>query len=266
MREAVSDRKTIVDVAASLRTAHETATPCAPVRDLLGRTDVASAYAVQNLNTAMALSDGRRLVGRKIGLTSSAVQRQLGVDQPDYGALFADMCVESGGEVSMARVLQPKVEAEVVCVLGRDLPSEQTTLAEVVRAVDYVVPGIEIVGSRIANWDISIVDTIADNASSGLFVMGAKPQRLADLDLRLCGMVLERNGDVASTRIGAACLGHPLNALLWLARRLAALGTPLTAGSIVLTGALGPMSVVQVGDWIETRINGLGAVQVRFSH
>lgn len=265
MREAVIDETTIAGVAASLRAAQDNAQPCAPVRDKLGSTDVEAAYAVQNLNTQYKLSRGRRLVGRKIGLTSHAVQRQLGVDQPDYGALFADMCVDNGAEVSIRRVLQPKVEAEVVCVLGRDLASEQCTMADAIGAVEFIVPGIEIVGSRIANWDISVVDTIADNASSGLFVFGAQPRKLADVDLRMCGMVLERNGDQVSTGLGAACLGHPMNALLWLARRLAALGTPLRAGDIVLTGALGPMSTVSAGDWIETRISGLGSVQVRFA-
>jgi 2-keto-4-pentenoate hydratase len=260
---ATDDR--ITSAALRLRAAEQRAEPCAPIRDLIALDDLQSAYAVQQLNTAFAVASGRRIVGRKIGLTSLAVQKQLGVDQPDFGALFADMCFGDAVEVPYSRTLQPKVEAEVVCVIGRDLTVDQATLPDVMRAVDSVLPGIEIVGSRVANWDIRIVDTIGDNASSGLFVLGNQPRRLADLDLRLCGMALELNGEIASTGAGGACLGHPLHALLWLARKMVEVGTPLRAGDIVLTGALGPMCAVQRGDWVEARISGLGSVRTRFA-
>ena len=185
------DPKTIEQAALALRGAAETGKPVSPIRDLISAGGVEAAYAVQEANTKLYLANGRRLVGRKIGLTSLAVQRQLGVDQPDYGMLFADMDVPEGIPVSLDQVIQPKVEAEIAIVVGRDLPHPDMTTAEMIRAVEYVVPAIEIVDSRVANWDIKIWDTIADNASSGLFVLGAVPRKLDGLDLRSCGMVME---------------------------------------------------------------------------
>ena len=236
-----------------------------PVRDLLTEGDVDGAYAVQEVNTKRWLAQGRRLVGRKIGLTSKAVQKQLGVDQPDYGMLFDDMAVPDGWEIARSLLIQPKAEAEVAFVLDRDLTNPQVTIAEVMRAVDYVLPAIEIVDSRIADWKIGILDTVADNASSGLYVLGSQPKRLADVDLRLCGMVLECRGEPLSTGVGAACLGNPINAMWWLARTMARVGRPLQAGDTVLSGALGPMVPVQWGNVMEARIAGLGSVRAAFS-
>lgn len=250
--------------AAQLREAETSGRPCAPIRALLEDGDLAAAYAVQDINVRLAEEAGRRIVGRKIGLTATSVQRQLGVDQPDYGMLFADMCVADGERVALGRVLQPKAEAEIALVLDRDLPHPDTTVAEVLSASAYAVPAIEIVGSRIAGWDIGILDTIADNASSGAFVLGATPRLLHGLDLRLCGMALFRRGEPVSVGAGAACLGHPLNAAAWLARAMAAVGRPLVAGDVVLTGALGPMVAVSPGDVLEARIDGLGAVTAAF--
>ncbi|WP_369077431.1 2-keto-4-pentenoate hydratase, partial [Amycolatopsis solani] len=160
------------EAAELLRNAVGAGKPCLPIRDLFTFGDIESAYAVQRLNTEHALAAGRRLAGRKIGLTSPAVQRQLGVAQPDFGTLFADMAVADGGTVPAGRLLQPKVEAEVALVLSDDLPDPDCTAADVVRATGFAVPALEIVDSRITDWDISIVDTVADNASSGLFVLG----------------------------------------------------------------------------------------------
>lgn len=254
----------IGQAARQLREAERSRTPCEPVRALFAAGDVASAYAVQNANTALAVAAGRRIVGRKIGLTSAAVQKQLGVDQPDYGALFADMCYGDGVEIPLERVLQPKAEAEITVLLGRDLAAADLTIVETMAAVEALLPSIEIVGSRIRNWDISIVDTIADNASSGVFALGWQSVAPAAVDLRLCGMVLEKNGEQGAVGVGAACLGHPLNALHWLARQMIAMGTPLRAGDLVMTGALGPTVPVAPGDWIEARIDGVGAVRTRF--
>ncbi|MFG1184714.1 2-keto-4-pentenoate hydratase [Xanthobacter aminoxidans] len=251
----------IREAADRLFAAARTAVPCEPVRDLIGL-DLKAAYEVQFLNTKRAVAEGRRLVGRKIGLTSRAVQQQLGVDQPDFGVLFADMEYCDGEEVLFARLLQPKAEAEVAFVLRADLAAADVTPTEVCRAIDYVAPAIEIVGSRVQNWDIKISDTIADNASSGVYVMGGPIRRLEDTDLAGLGMVLNRNGTAASFGGGAACLGNPLTAVLWLARTCAALGTPLKAGDVVLSGALGPMVPVAPGDVLEARIAGLGAVKV----
>lgn len=245
--------------------AERTGIPCAPVRELFAPEDVQAAYAVQRVNTARATSAGRRVVGRKIGLTSAAVQRQLGVAQPDFGVLFADMAVPDSGEIAAGRLLQPRVEAEVALVLADDLPHRDCTVVDVLRAADFALPALEIVDSRISNWDIDIVDTVADNASSGLFVLGGKPVRLTEVDLREVRMTLDRNGEQVSQGTGADCLDGPLNAAVWLAASLAAAGNPLRAGDTVLTGALGPMVAAAAGDAFETRISGLGSVRVRFA-
>lgn len=254
----------IHNVAAMLREAADSRTPIAPVAPLLPAGDLDAAYAVQEVNTVAALAAGRRLVGRKIGLTSAAVQRQLGVDRPDYGMLFADMGYDDRADVPIDAVLQPRVEAEVALVLGADLTAERNSVADVIAATAFALPCLEIVGSRIADWRIGIVDTIADNASSGAFVLGTTPRPLAALDLRLCGMVLEQNGEPAATGVGQACLGNPLNAARWLADVMARAGRPLRAGDVILSGALGPMAPVVRGDLIEARINGLGSVAARF--
>jgi len=227
--------------------------------------DLDAAYAVQAMNTKRALDAGRRLVGRKIGLTSLAVQKQLGVGQPDYGMLFADMARGDAEDVALGDVLQPKVEAEIAFVLGRDLASEHLTVADLFRATEYAVPAVEIVGSRVAKWDIRITDTIADNASSGLYVLGSRPVKLTDFDPRLCGMVMEKAGEPVSVGAGAACLGSPLNAALWLAKVMARVGHPLLAGDTILSGALGPMVPVAPGDVFDVRIEGLGAVRAAFA-
>jgi 2-keto-4-pentenoate hydratase len=251
--------------AARLRDAYASHTPCPPIADLLAGGTVADAYAVQEINTQQWLTDGRRLVGRKIGLTSPAVQRQLGVDQPDYGMLYADMAVDEGADIAVGKLLQPRAEAEIAFVLARDLPNHDTTSTEVMRAIDFVVAAIEIVDSRIADWSIGILDTVADNASSGLFVLGSRPVGLDAFDPIMCGMVMERAGEPVSTGAGRACLGSPISAVTWLARTMAAIGRPLQAGDTVLSGALGPMVAVAPGDVVEARISGLGSVTASFS-
>lgn len=245
-------------LAARLRAAYRDG-PVAPLRDGLDPNDGAGAYAVQEANTAAWLSEGRRLVGRKIGLTAPAVQAQLGVDQPDYGALFADMALPDGGTLDPARVLQPKAEAEVALVLGADLHGPGVTADDVAAATDHVRAAIEIVDSRIADWRITFADTVADNGSSACFVLGDERRPLAGLDLYTCGMVLEVDGKVASVGAGAACLGHPLNAAAWLARTI-----PLRAGDVVLTGALGPMVGIRPGQRVAAAIGGLGRVSFRY--
>jgi len=259
------DRNVIQAVATRLREAAVSGRAIAPVRDELAAGGVAAAYAVQQANTEHSLSQGRRLAGRKVGLTSKAVQKQLGVDSPDFGMLFADMELYDGEEVAVGRVLQPKFEAEVAFVLLRDLTHGGITMGDLIGAIAYVLPAIEIVASRIANWNISLLDTIADNASSGLYVLGAEPRKLDTLDLRLCGMVIERRGQPLSVGAGAACLGHPLNAALWLARTMVDVGNPLKEGDVIMSGALGPMVPVAAGDVLETRINGLGSVRAVFA-
>ncbi|MER7794810.1 fumarylacetoacetate hydrolase family protein [Streptomyces sp. NPDC097640] len=255
----------VVKAADVLREAARTLTPCPPVRSLLGDGDIKAAYAVQRANVRHGVAAGRRIVGRKIGLTSSAVQAQLGVDQPDFGTLFADMAIPDGGRIAAGRLLQPKVEAEVALVLGAALPHPHCTVADVLRAADFALPALEIVDSRIAGWDITIVDTVADNASSGLFVLGGTPVPLTGLDARGVRMTMTRGGEPVSEGTGADCLGSPLGAAAWLASTLAAMGDPLRAGDIVLTGALGPMAVAAPGDEFEAHISQLGRVAVTFA-
>ena len=255
----------IHQTAEMLRNAYLTGEPCAPARNFLADQTLEIAYAVQEVNTNHWLQQGRRLVGRKIGLTSVAVQKQLGVDRPDYGMLFADMEVNDSTDVDMSRLLQPKIEAEVALVLDRDLDSRHNGIADIISATAYALPALEIVDSRIGDWDISIVDTVADNASSGLFVLGSSARKLDQFDLCLCGMVMERFGDQVSVGAGAACLGNPLNAAVWLANVMAQTHHPLRAGDILLSGALGPMVTVNQGDVFEARISGLGSVRAAFS-
>jgi 2-keto-4-pentenoate hydratase len=239
--------------------------PCQPIRELLPDDDLDAAYAVQDINTERAVAAGRRIVGRKIGLTSLAVQRQLGVAQPDFGILFADMAVGEGLAIQASRLMQPKIEAEVALIMGRDLDLEQPTISDILAATAYALPALEIVCSRIANWNIRITDTVADNASSGLFVLGGPPRSIVGLDLRDARMSMRRGEQVVSEGSGAACLGHPLNAAVWLAAEMSRRGRPLRVGDIVLTGALGPMAPVQAGDRFEASIAGLGKVSALFA-
>lgn len=249
--------RTHEEAAAALRAAYRHQA-IAPLRDVLEPTDGESAYAVQAINTRLWRDQGRRIVGRKIGLTAAAVQKQLGVDQPDYGVLFADMLLADGSQLNASDVLQPKAEAEVALILNDDLVGTDITPDQVAAATRDVCAAIEIVDSRIADWKISFADTVADNGSSAYFVLGP-PRPLDGLDLYSCGMVLEVNGAIASLGAGAACLGHPLNAATWLANTLSARGEPLKAGDVLMTGALGPMVAVQPGDTVRAVIGGLGS-------
>lgn len=237
----------------------------APLRDGLEPTDGAGAYSVQAINTRYWEAQGRRIVGRKIGLTAKAVQAQLGVDQPDFGVLFEDMEIADGGTLSASRVLQPKAEAEVALILARDITAPDPTPDDVASAVEYAVAAIEIVDSRIADWKISFADTVADNGSSAFFVLGKDGKKLDGLDLFTCGMALEINDKVVSLGAGAACLGHPLNAAAWLAQVMVANGTPLRKGDVVLTGALGPMVALTLGDRVKASIGGLGSVSFTYA-
>jgi 2-keto-4-pentenoate hydratase len=230
-----------------------------PLRDGLDPVDAAGAYAVQTINTRFWEAQGRRIVGRKAGLTAKAVQTQLGVDQPDFGVLFGDMRVADGGMLDPAKCLQPKAEAEIAFVLGADLPDADTTPEQVAAAVATVHAAIEIVDSRIADWKITFADTVADNGSSAFFVLADQGKPLAGLDIWTAGMVMQVNGQTVSLGVGAAALGHPLNAAAWLAQTLAARGEPLKAGDVLLAGALGPMVALHPGDTVEAFVGGLGS-------
>ena len=250
----------------ALHAAHESGRAIPPIAGSLGAgADAATAYAVQETNTRRWIDAGRRLVGRKIGLTAPAVQAQLGVNEPDYGMLYADMELADGEALEAGSLIAPKVEAELAFVLGRDLPDPDCTPLEVLRAVDCVLPAIEIVDSRIADWKIALLDTIADNASSARYVIGNRPVRPSDIDPARCRMTMTRAGETVAEGEGAACLGNPLVALRWLARTMARAERPMHAGDVVLSGALGPMVPARPGDDFDVRIDGAGAVRIRFT-
>ncbi len=258
-------RPEVVEAAERLLQAAADGAPCDPVRELIGEADVEAAYAVQERLTAARLAAGATIVGRKIGLTSKAVQAQIGVDQPDFGVLFDDMGYAETETVPMSRLLQPKAEAEVAFVLQDDLVEGELDVAQVRAAVDYAVAALEIVDSRVAGWDIRFGDTVADNASSGLYVLGSDHRTLDEVEPVAVEMTMRRGGEQVSSGNGAACLGDPLNALSWLARTARDFGEPLRAGQVVLSGALGPMVDVRSGDVVTAEITGLGTVTARFS-
>ena len=252
----------------SLVRAQEDRVPCAPVRDLIGTDDLDAAYAVQMGVVRRRLESGATVVGRKIGATSKAGQDQLGVDQPDFGYLLDDMDVSGQDPISMAGLLQPRVEAEVAFVLSQDVDPgdpDELTLADVRSAVEVALPSLEIVDSRIAGWDIGFTDTVADCASSGLYVVGRDARTLAELEPRDVDMTLAINGEVRSSGNGAACLGDPLEALRWLAVQAARFGDPLRKGQVVLSGALGPFVPFAAGDHVVATISGFAPLAVTFT-
>lgn len=235
-----------------------------PLRDGLEPLDVAGAYAVQTINTRFWESQGRRIVGRKAGLTAKAVQAQLGVDQPDFGVLFDNMRIPDGGRLDPTRAIQPKAEAEIAFILGADLADVEVTPEQVANAVASVHAAIEIVDSRIADWKITFADTVADNGSSAFFVLADEGKPLPGLDIWTAGMVMQINGQAVSLGVGAAALGNPLNAAAWLAQTLAVRGEPLQAGDIILAGALGPMVALTPGDCIEAFVGGIGSCSLSY--
>jgi 2-keto-4-pentenoate hydratase len=237
---------------------------CAPVRDLIGSDDIDMAYAVQQSLTERRTEQGGHLVGRKIGLTSPVVQRQLKVNRPDSGVIFDDMLLSDTDAIALSSFIAPRVEGEIAFVLDKDIDNPRASIIDVLRATAFLLPAIEIVDSRIAGWDITIADTIADNASSGAVVLGTTPVSLIGLDLTEVALRLERRGLVVSSGNGAACLGSPVRAVAWLACQSAQRGQHLRAGEVVLSGALGPMvSVTEPGTYWAA-ISSVGHVEITF--
>lgn len=251
--------------AQSIRAAYAGA-QIAPIRQAEPGLTVEDAYRVQAINRELWCAEGRKIIGTKIGLTSLAVQRQLGVEEPDYGYLFDDMQIIAGGAVPPGRLHQPRVEAEIAFVLRSDVLESLTSLAEAAAVISHALPALEIVDSRIADWDITLVDTVADNASAGLFVIGSEGVALDRLDLASCTMTMEQNGRLVSEGSGAACLGNPLKALQWLSAARCARGDPLRAGDIILSGALGPVVAAAQGDHFAATITGVGEIAVSFAN
>jgi 2-oxopent-4-enoate/cis-2-oxohex-4-enoate hydratase len=239
-------------------------TTVAPLTEREPGITVEDAYRIQQRMIQRRVDAGERVIGKKIGVTSKVVMDMLGVDQPDFGVLLSGMVFNEGEAVDAGRLIQPKAEAEVAFVLGRDLEGPGVTAADVLRATDCVMPCFEIVDSRIRDWKIRIQDTVADNASCGVFALGATRRSPHALDLALAGMVLEKNGEVVSTSCGAAVQGSPVNAVAWLANTLGRLGLSLEAGDVILSGSQSPLVPVKAGDSFRCSVGGLGSTSVRF--
>ncbi|NDY90357.1 2-oxopent-4-enoate hydratase [Ideonella livida] len=248
-----------------LYAALRTATPIDPLTASHPGLSIEQAYGIQQRLNARRLADGERVVGKKIGVTSQAVMAMLGVGQPDFGLLTDAMLVHQGATIERGALIQPKAEGEIAFLLKRDLQGPGVGVADVLAATECVMPCFEIVDSRIRDWKIKIQDTVADNASCGVFVLGSQAVSPLKVDLHTCGMVLEKNGEVVVTGAGAAALGSPLNAVAWLANTLGRLGMGLKAGEVILSGALGAMVPALPGDQFRVSIGGLGDCSVRFA-
>ncbi|WP_239481984.1 2-oxopent-4-enoate hydratase [Pseudomonas insulae] len=242
----------------------DTATPLDPLTSRHPELTLEEAYAIQQHLIARRLARGERIIGKKIGVTSQAVMDMLGVGQPDFGQLTDAMVVEQGAAVPIGTLIQPKAEGEIAFVLKHDLAGPGITVADVLRATEGVMACFEIVDSRIRNWKIQIQDTVADNASCGVFVLGDRLVDPRQLDLTTTGMVLEKNGKVVGTGAGAASMGSPAIAVAWLANTLGRLGMRLKAGEVILSGALSAMVPVVAGDNLRVSIAGIGGCSVRF--
>jgi 2-keto-4-pentenoate hydratase len=251
-------------LAEGLLEAYATRQPVRPLTESHPGLQLEDAYRVQLHQVERWKQQGRVVAGYKVGLTSLAMQRQLGVDQPDFGHLFRDMILD-GASIDAGAFISPRIEPEISFVLKHDLRGPGLSTADVIGAVDYAIASLEIIDSRIADWKIKLSDTIADNASSGALVLGTRPVRLDVADLGLAGCVLVKNGEVVATGAGAAVLGHPINGVRWLANMLGSLGQTLEAGSVVMAGSITAAVPVAPGDTITATFAHLGSVSARFA-
>ncbi|MGO1500070.1 MAG: 2-oxopent-4-enoate hydratase [Marinobacter sp.] len=237
-----------------------------PLTDRFSDISIEDAYAISGRVLERRIESGARVIGKKIGLTSKAVQNMLKVGQPDFGYLTDDMAFNQGEEICISeRLIQPKAEGEVAFILKKNLMGPGLTAADILAATDCVLPCFEVVDSRIENWQIKIEDTVADNASCGVFLLGDRAVDPRKVDLATCGMVVEKNGSIISTGAGAAALSSPVNCVTWLANTLGRFGTPLKAGEVILSGSLVPLEPVEAGDFMSMSIGGIGGASVRFS-
>ncbi len=238
----------------------------APITERYTNITLEDAYHISLRMVENRVNAGASIIGKKIGVTSKAVQTMLNVHQPDFGYLTDDMAFSQGEEMPISeRLIQPKAEGEIAFILKKDLLGPGITNADVLAATECVMPCFEIVDSRIQDWKIKIQDTIADNASCGLFVLGDNAVSPRKVDLSTCGMVVEKNGQIISTGAGAAALGSPVNCVAWLANTLGEFGIPLKAGDVILSGSLVPLESVQAGDFMSVSIGGIGSASVRFT-
>ncbi len=237
-----------------------------PLTDRESAITIEDAYYISLRLVARRQADGETIIGKKIGVTSKAVQNMLNVHQPDFGYLTDRMVYGNGDEVPIGtELIQPRAEGEIAFILKRDLAGPGITNADVLRATEAVMPCFEIVDSRIRDWKIRIQDTVADNASCGLFLLGDRAVDPRRVDLATCGMVVEKNGELLSTGAGAAALGSPVNCVSWLANTLGGFGIALKAGEVILSGSLVPLEPVRPGDHMRVAIGGIGSASVRFT-
>jgi 2-keto-4-pentenoate hydratase len=255
----------VIDCVDALADAAAERQPIEPLTTTYPELTVEDAYAIQHCGIERRLNEGRTVWGHKAGLTSAAMQAQLGVDEPDFGTLLDDMLVEEGDEIDLSRLIQPRAEAEIGFVLERDVEGPGVTATDALRATAGVVACIEVIDSRIANWKIGLVDTVADNASSALAVTSGRVVPADGFDLRLVGMAFYRNGELVETGAGAAVLGNPARCVAWLANKLAQFGERLRAGELILAGAMHKSVAVEPGDVFRAELNRLGSVTTRFS-
>ncbi|MBS0348278.1 MAG: 2-oxopent-4-enoate hydratase [Proteobacteria bacterium] len=241
-----------------------TRTAVDPLTDREPEITIEDAYKIQLRMIQRRLDAGETIIGKKIGVTSKVVMDMLKVNQPDFGQMTSSMIYNEGEAIPVDSMIAPKAEAEVAFILKRDLQGPGVTAADVLRATECVVPCFEIVDSRIRDWKIKIQDTVADNASCGVLVLGGVRKSPRDLDLALAGMVLEKNGEIISTSTGAAVQGSPVNAVVWLANTLGRLGIALKAGEVILSGSQSPLVPVKAGDSLTCSVGGLGGTSVRF--
>lgn len=253
-----------VQLGNELYDAQRMARPSEPLTSRFTQLSVMDGYKIQEQIITRRVEDGERIIGKKIGVTSQAVMDMLKVDQPDFGQLTDRMLINQGDHVSMSKMIQPKAEGEIAFVLKHDLSGPGITVADVLRATEGVMACFEIVDSRIRDWKIKIQDTVADNASCGVFVLGDRLVDHRDLDLFTTGMVLEKNGQIVGTGAGAATMGSPAIAVAWLANTLGELGMSLKAGEVILSGALSAMVPVAAGDNLRMTLAGIGSCSVRF--
>lgn len=254
------------DLADELWRADRTAEPVEPLTARHPDLELEDAYAIQTINIDRRTASGERIIGRKVGLTSRPMQQMLGVDEPDFGVLTDRMIVEDGDLIPLARLVQPRVEAELAFVMERDLAGPGVTTGGALAAIAGALPAVEVVDSRVADWKIKLVDTVADNASSGLLVLGGRMRKVEDLDLRLLGVAVSRHARLIDTGAGAAALGNPARCVAWLANKLGSFGAGLRAGDVILPGAVHAMVPVRPGDVFRAEFAHLGAVTVRFSN
>lgn len=255
---------TIESIAETLLEAEKSKKPILPLTAQYENLNVTDAYTVQLEVLKRKLEEGRTVIGKKVGLTSVAMQKMLGVNEPDYGHLLDDMKIPNGGKVKMSDFLSPKIEAEIGFVLGEDLKGPNVTFLDVLMATKYVLPTLEIIDSRIADWKIGLIDTVADNGSSAMVVVGDQMTDIAHIDLRSVGMTFFKNNEMVATGAGAAALGHPAHAIAWLANKLHEFGISLKAGELILPGALSAAIQVQEGDTISAQFGPVGTVSVTF--